>query len=144
MNNPVLHINKVRIQRQNHWVLCLLHFLWFLNMFFSSNFRHCKQYMTWRHNSLFSHCENDNTWNMEITACEDITLSQWIKQYFTVENVVIKLLNSLNWHLYVHLSIILNLDFQFNFKIINRMCFRGWKQTSHISNFISLFSLWVV
>ena len=50
--------NKFHIQGQKQWIFCLLHFLWFLNMFLL-NLRYCLQYTTWCHNSLlFSHCEN--------------------------------------------------------------------------------------
>ena len=57
----------------NHWIFCLLHFLWFSNMYLP-NLRQCMQYMIWRHNSLlFSQCENNTLWyfhSVIITACE--------------------------------------------------------------------------
>ena len=65
---------------------CLLHFLWFLDIFFS-NLRYCVQYTTWRHNTLlFSHCENFSVWKYSLWRYHFYSNNK--TRYFTAENVI--------------------------------------------------------
>ena len=69
-------LTTFHIQRKNHWIFGLFHFLWILNMFLS-NRTHYMWFMSFRSSSLlFSHCENnffDNFTVWKWNICEDIT-----------------------------------------------------------------------
>ena len=76
--------NKIHIQCQKHWIFCLLHFLWSLNMFLSNLTTLHAIHDTSHNRLLFSHYEN-NTWyfhSVRITPSQDITFMQWINQIF--------------------------------------------------------------
>ena len=57
VNCSTSEMKHIIIQRQNHWIFYLLHFLCFLNTFLS-NFIHCMRWISWRHKYQKCYCEN--------------------------------------------------------------------------------------